>query len=148
LRLYELYRGQMLTAQAVRRRLEELYNRNLLSEETANILQKEYTEREKAATAELHKLQLNNRQMKEEQMQLARQRLRQVEKSTATDLYNQGVISEEIMRELRANIDAQINQPEKALDLPINPSSEIAPDKLGNSTEVEGSPPQRPSELL
>jgi monovalent cation:H+ antiporter, CPA1 family len=148
LRLYELYRGQALTAQAVRRRLEELYNRNLLSEETAGILQEEYSEREKAATAELHKLQLNNRQMKEEQMQLARQRLRQVEKSTATDLYNQGVISEEIMRELRANIDAQINQPEKALDLPINPSSEIAPDKLGNSTEVEGSPPQRPSELL
>jgi hypothetical protein len=128
--------------------LEELYNRNLLSEETAGILQEEYTEREKAATAELHKLQLNNRQMKEEQMLLARQRLRQVEKSTATDLYNQGVISEEVMRELRANIDAQINQPEKALDLPINPSSEIAPDKLGNSTEVEGSPPQRPSELL
>jgi CPA1 family monovalent cation:H+ antiporter len=148
LRLYELYRGQALTAQAVRRRLEELYNRNLLSEETAAILQEEYTEREKAATAELHRLQLNNRQMKEEQMLLARQRLRQVEKSAATDLYNQGVISEEVMRELRANIDAQINQPGKALDLPKNPSLEIAPDKLDNSTEVESSPPRRPSELL
>jgi CPA1 family monovalent cation:H+ antiporter len=148
LRRYELYRGQVLTAQAVRRRLEELYNRNLLSEEAANLLQEEYTAREKAATAELHRLQLNNRQMKAEQMQLARQRLRQVEKSTATDLYNQGVISEEVMRELRANIDAQINQPENALNQPENPSPQIGPDKSGDSTEVEISPPQRPSELL
>lgn len=117
LRLYELYRGQMLTAQAVRRRLEELYNRNLLSEETAAILQAEYAEREKAATTELHRLQANNRQMKEEQLQLARRRLMQVEKSTATDLYNQGIISEDIMRELRATIDGQLNQPENP---PIN----------------------------
>ncbi len=137
LRQYELYRGQMLTAQAVRRRLEELYNRNLLSEETASFLRDEYVEREKNAADELHKIQMSNRHMKEEQLQLARRRLLQVEKSTANDLYNQGIITEDVMRELWGNIDAKLTRNEKPAIPQTASTAKIEPASTDISQERE-----------
>ena len=64
------------------------------------------------------------------------------------DLYNQGVISAEVMRELRANIDNQINQPEKALDLTTTPALEITSGKLGHPQNTSPGPAQDSEELL
>ncbi len=142
MRQYEFYRGQMLIAQAVRRRLDELSNRNLMTEEMAGLLRDEYAERENAAATALHRLQTNNREMKEAQLELARKRLLQVEKSTATDLFNQGIISEEIMNVLRAEIDGQLTRREKEINL-VN----LAPASPPVSPELPaGNPSGQPQE--
>lgn len=127
MRQYEFYRGQMLIAQAVRRRLDELSSRNLMTEEMAGLLRDEYAEREKTAAEELHRLQMSNRKMKEEQLQLVRQRLLDVEKSTASDLFNQGVISKEIMQILRAEIDSQLTHREQVINPAVNLTTEPSP---------------------
>lgn len=141
MRQYELYRGKMLTAQAVRRRLDELSNRNLMTEEMAGLLRNEYADREKAAAAELHRLQMSNHAIKEEQLALARKRLLQVEKSTASDLFNQGIISEEVMRELRAEVDTQIAHTE-------GPAPKIPAAKPVKAAEPTSLPGQEPEKQL
>ena len=132
MRQYEFYRGQKLIAQAVRRRLDELSNRNLMTEEMAGLLRDEYAARENIATEELHNLQANNHEMKEEQLQLARQKLLHVEKSTATDLYNQGVISEDVMRVLQAEINAQLTRRDPVIspDISVTSDTEYVPPEL------------------
>nr|WP_172686271.1 hypothetical protein [Klebsiella pneumoniae]AKS10533.1 hypothetical protein pGES-GZ_017 [Klebsiella pneumoniae] len=52
------------------------------------------------------------------------------------------------MRELRANIDNQINQPEKALDLTTTPALEITSGKLGHPQNTSPGPAQDSEELL
>jgi CPA1 family monovalent cation:H+ antiporter len=146
MRQYEFYRGQMLIAQAVRRRLDELSNRNLMTEEMAGLLRDEYAERENTATAELHRLQANNREMKEEQLQVARKRLLQVEKSTATDLYNQGVISEEIMRVLRSEIDTQLTNREQVIPPAVNFAPAAPPPATPELTAGSNSDPTQETE--
>ncbi|MBN9388961.1 MAG: Na+/H+ antiporter [Chloroflexi bacterium] len=132
MRRYEFFRGQMLIAQAVRRRLDELASRNLMTEEMAGLLRDEYAARENLATEELHRIQMNNREMKEAQLQLARRKLLQVEKGTALDLYNQGIISEETLGLLRGEIDAQLTGREHV----INPAVKLPPVELSQPPEL------------
>jgi CPA1 family monovalent cation:H+ antiporter len=108
LQQYESLRSRMLTARIVRQRMDNLLQRSLLSEDEMQQLRQEYQEREDAARQQLRKLHLSNNLLREEYLRTCRRRLLQLEKSAARDLFAEGTISEEVLRELNQELDAKL----------------------------------------
>ena len=123
---YETLRGRLLTLRTAQQRLQEMSKRGLISDETTHVLSDEYAQREKTVRLELQQLHLANDFLQEEQLRTARRRLLQLEKSTINDLFGQGLISEEALQELKA----EINSKATLLDLPLKESENANPTLL------------------
>jgi CPA1 family monovalent cation:H+ antiporter len=104
---YEILRGRLLTLRATQQEIQEMQNNGTLGAETAQILQTDYASRENALNLELQELHLANEFLRDEQLRTAQRRLLQVERSTLLTLRTRGVISTEILEELRAEIDTR-----------------------------------------
>lgn len=111
---YEALRGRLLAAQAVRKEIQNLRERRLISEETLQQLDQEYRQQEEAARGQLHQLHMSNELLKEEHLRACRRKLLQIEKNTVRELYAQGVIGEEILQELTTEIDAKLTSLEQS----------------------------------
>lgn len=104
LQLYEELRGRLLVARTLQ---QEAQARLTAGGGSAEVLE-EYQEREAQVSQKLRELRLSNQLLEEEAMRAYRRRLLQLERSTIRDLQIQGIISEEIMRELWAEVDAKL----------------------------------------
>jgi CPA1 family monovalent cation:H+ antiporter len=127
---YETLHGRLLTLRAAQQEIQEMQNNGTLGAETAQILQADYASRENAINLELQELHLANEFLREEQLRTAQRRLLQVERSTLLTLRTRGVISHEILEELRAEIDtkATLLTQAQAVDEPsqATPEFEVA----------------------
>jgi CPA1 family monovalent cation:H+ antiporter len=107
---YEATQAQLRTARAALNALEAQSRRGGVGSEAAGELRAEYQAREAALQGRLSQLNIAHTTLRDQAQMAQRRALLQVEKSVLRDLYAQGEISEDTLRELTGALDLRLHE--------------------------------------
>jgi CPA1 family monovalent cation:H+ antiporter len=107
---YEYLQGGLLAVRAARRRLHQLYGEGVLMPRSWQTVEQELTEREKELVEQIDALVAANPDLQATITQLARQEALRAQRATLTSLAREGLLSEEVLTELQAEVDESLTQ--------------------------------------
>jgi len=105
---FEVLRVRRGMASAALAEIERMAGRGTLAQEAAQELREEYEARIAQLDGEISNLQLGDEDLRREHLRAARRRLVQIEKAVVRERNLAGVISEEPMRHVLSELDAQL----------------------------------------
>ncbi len=105
---YEFIRGRLQTAHAALDEIDRMSSIHFTSPEVLAGLRREYEEKVEQDSHALEALHLEQKELRDEEAQLARRRLLLVEKGAATDALHHGVLSQTVQEKLLADIDGRL----------------------------------------
>ena len=111
---YEATQAQLRAARAAIHALEAGGHRGRVAPDVVAELRQEYQEREQALAEHLSHLNLEHGALREQAVTTERRALLQVEKSILRELFTQGAINEETLRELTAAVDLRLHELDSA----------------------------------
>jgi CPA1 family monovalent cation:H+ antiporter len=117
---YEVISASKGMAAAAITEIERMERTGGLSPKTAKALKKHYSGRVDDMNEQLAALQLKDEDLRREQLRAIKRRLLQIEKSVVRQRHLDGLISEEPMRRMLAELDEEL----QALDEPVPEGSE------------------------
>jgi CPA1 family monovalent cation:H+ antiporter len=109
---YERYRGGLSAVSRAMKEVEEMAKKKEISASVYRKLMEQYVERSKRLEKGLSDLHLEKDFLKEEELISVRRHLLMVEKDAIKSAYGQGMISDDAMKELTKEVDAELDMME------------------------------------